>query len=202
MQVNVVMGHDLSTPLAIHEMERIGAEKVFDPAKIVLVPDHFTPNKDVKAAEGCKRMGKGPGNRVSSITTRSERWVLPTPCSPNRGLCCPGDVVVGGDSHTCSYGALNPFATGIGSTDLAAAMLTGCAVAQGARVRRKPVFYGEPQPWVGAKDLIPYAVGSVGVDGALYQAMEFTGEVIDRLSRHGQISPWRTWPRSILSTVS
>jgi 3-isopropylmalate/(R)-2-methylmalate dehydratase large subunit len=187
VQVDVVMGHDLSTPLAIHEMEKIGAKKVFDPAKIVLVPDHFTPNKDVKAAESCKRMREFARQQGIEHYYEIGEMGIAHALLPEQGLVLPGDVVVGGDSHTCSYGALGAFATGIGSTDLAAAMLTG-ALWLKVPESKKFVFCGELRPWVGAKDLILHTIGNVGVDGALYQAMEFTGEAIERLPVAGRLT--------------
>ena len=185
--VDLVMGHDLSTPLAIHEMEKIGAKKVFDPEKIVIVPDHFTPNKDVKAAESCKLLKEFV--RRQGITHYYEvgRMGIAHALLPEKGLVIPGDVVVGGDSHTCTYGALGAFATGVGSTDLAAAMLTGELWLR-VPASRKFIYYGELQDWVDAKDLILFTIGDIGVDGALYEAMEFTGEAIERLPMAGRFT--------------
>ncbi len=187
VQIDVVMGHDLSAPLAIHEMEKIGVKKVFDPQKIVLVPDHFTPNKDIKAAENCKRMREFA--RQQEITHYYEigEMGIAHALLPEKGLVLPGDVVVGGDSHTCSYGAVSAFATGIGSTDLAAAMMTGSLWFR-VPESKKFIFYGTPGPWISAKDLILYTIGDIGVDGALYQAMEFHGEVVGRLSMSGRLT--------------
>lgn len=187
VSIDVIMGHDLSTPLAIHEMEKIGAHKVFDPEKIVLVPDHFTPNKDVKAAESCKRMREFARAQGISHYYEVGEMGIAHALLPEKGLVLPGDVVVGGDSHTCSYGAVGAFATGIGSTDLAAAMLTGSLWLK-VPESVKFVFHGNLQKWVGAKDLILYTIGKIGVDGALYQAMEFTGEVIGRLPMSGRLT--------------
>ena len=186
-RIDVIMGHDLSTPLAIHEMEAIGANKVFDPDKIILVPDHFTPNKDVKAAENCKRMRTFARQQGISHYYEVGEMGIAHALLPEKGLVLPGDVVVGGDSHTCTYGAVGAFATGIGSTDLAAAMLTGQLWFK-VPGSRKFVYHGLLQKWVDAKDLILYTIGDIGVDGALYEAMEFTGEVIGRLPMSGRFT--------------
>jgi len=187
VEIDVIMGHDLSTPLAIHEMEKIGAKKVLDPEKIILVPDHFTPNKDVKAAEACNLVRKFAREQGVSHYYEVGEMGIAHAFLPEQGLVVPGDVVVGGDSHSCSYGAVGAFATGIGSTDLAAAMLTGSLWLK-VPESMKFVFYGRLQPWVGAKDLILYTIGQIGVDGALYQAMEFTGEVAARLPMAGRLT--------------
>jgi len=173
--IDLIMGHDLSTPLAIHEMERIGADKVFDPEKIVLVPDHFTPNKDIKAAEACKRMREFAKQQGISHYYEVGEMGISHALLPEKGLVLPGDVVVGGDSHTCTYGALGAFATGVGSTDLAAAMVTGELWFKVPK-STKFVYYGKRQKWVSGKDLILYTIGDIGVDGVLYGAMEFVGE--------------------------
>lgn len=186
-RVDVIMGHDLSTPLAIHEMEAIGAKKVFDPDRIVLVPDHFTPNKDVRAAENCKRMRKFAGQQGISHYYEVGEMGIAHALLPEKGLVLPGDVVVGGDSHTCTYGAVGAFATGIGSTDLAAAMLMGQLWFR-VPGSRKYIYHGTLQKWVDAKDLILYTIGDIGVDGALYNAMEFTGEVIGHMPMSGRFT--------------
>lgn len=187
VSVDVIMGHDLSTPLAVHEMEKIGAKKVFDPEKIVLIPDHFTPNKDVKAAESCKRMREFAKQQNIPHFYEVGEMGIAHAFLPEQGLVVPGDVIVGGDSHTCSYGAVGAFATGIGSTDLAAAMLTGSLWLK-VPESMKLIFRGQLRHWVGAKDLILHVIGDIGVDGALYMAMEFTGEVIDGLSVSGRLT--------------
>lgn len=185
--IDVIMGHDLSTPLAIHEMERIGAKKVFDPGKIVLVPDHFTPNKDVKAAESCRLMREFARAQGISHYYEVGEMGIAHALLPEKGLVLPGDVIVGGDSHTTTYGAMGAFATGIGSTDLAAAMLTGSLWLK-VPESRKFVYNGRLPKWVDAKDLILFTIGDIGVDGALYQAMEFSGETIDRLPMSGRLT--------------
>jgi 3-isopropylmalate/(R)-2-methylmalate dehydratase large subunit len=187
VRVDVVMGHDLSAPLAIHEMAKIGAKRVFDPEKIVLVPDHFAPNKDVKAAENCKRMREFARQQGIEHYYEIGEMGIAHALLPEKGLVLPGDLVVGGDSHTCSYGAVGAFATGIGSTDLAAAMLTGSLWLK-VPESKMFLFYGTFRPWVDAKDLILHTIGDIGVDGALYQAMEFAGEVIDRLPMSGRFT--------------
>jgi 3-isopropylmalate/(R)-2-methylmalate dehydratase large subunit len=186
-RIDVIMGHDLSTPLAIHEMEAIGADRVFDPDRIVLVPDHFTPNKDIRAAENCKRMRTFARQQGISHYYEVGEMGIAHALLPEKGLVLPGDVVVGGDSHTCTYGAVGAFATGIGSTDLAAAMLTGELWFK-VPASRKFIYHGKLQPWVEAKDLILYTIGDIGVDGALYEAMEFTGEVVRRLPMSGRFT--------------
>lgn len=187
VRLDVIMGHDLSTPLAIHEMEKIGAKRVCDPAKIVLVPDHFTPNKDVKAAEACKRLREFAREQGISQYYEIGRMGIAHALLPEQGLVVPGDVVVGGDSHSCSYGAVGAFATGIGSTDLAGAMLTG-SIWLKVPESMKLIITGKLQKWVSAKDLILHIIGDIGVDGALYMAMEFAGGVVDRLPMAGRLT--------------
>jgi 3-isopropylmalate/(R)-2-methylmalate dehydratase large subunit len=187
VEVDVIMGHDLSTPLAIHEMEKIGGKKVFDPEKIVLVPDHFTPNKDVKAAEACKGMRDFARAQGISHYFEVGEMGIAHALLPEQGLVVPGDVIVGGDSHSCSYGAVGAFATGIGSTDLAAAMLTGSLWLK-VPESMKLVLTGELQGWVSAKDLILHIIGDIGVDGALYMAMEFSGDTIENLPMSGRLT--------------
>jgi 3-isopropylmalate/(R)-2-methylmalate dehydratase large subunit len=186
-KIDIVMGHDLSTPLAIDELERIGADKVFDPEKIVLVPDHFTPNKDISSAENCKRMKEfAKRHQISHYYEVGEMGIAHA-LLPEKGIVLPGDVVVGGDSHTCTYGGLGAFATGVGSSDLAAAMLTGELWFK-VPESMKFVYHGKLPKWVDGKDLILYTIGDIGVDGALYRAMEFTGEVIEQLPMSGRLT--------------
>lgn len=186
-KIDIVMGHDLSIPLAIDELERIGADKVFDRERIVLVPDHFTPNKDITSAENCKRMKEfAKRHRISHYYEVGEMGIAHA-LLPEKGIVLPGDVVVGGDSHTCTYGGLGAFATGVGSTDLAAAMLTGELWFK-VPESMKFVYHGKLPKWVDGKDLILYTIGDIGVDGALYRAMEFTGEVIEQLPMSGRLT--------------
>jgi len=179
--VDLTLANDITGPLAIKVFESTCINKVFDPEKIALVMDHFTPNKDIKSAEQvriCREFAKKYGIKhyYEGGACGIEHALL-----PELGLVVPGDVVIGADSHTCTYGALSAFATGVGSTDLAAAWITGKTWFKVPETI-KFVYYGKLKPWVTGKDLILYTIGDVGVDGALYKAMEFTGEVIERLS--------------------
>ena len=186
-KIDIVMGHDLSVPAAIDELERIGADRVFDREKIVLVPDHFAPSKDVKSAESCKRMKDfAKRYRISHYYEVGEMGIAHA-LLPEKGIVLPGDVVVGGDSHTCTYGGLGAFATGVGSSDLAAAMLTGGLWFK-VPESMKFVYYGKLQKWVDGKDLILYTIGDIGVDGALYRAMEFSGDAVEELSMSGRLT--------------
>jgi 3-isopropylmalate/(R)-2-methylmalate dehydratase large subunit len=186
-RVDIVMGHDLSSPLAIQEIERIGVDTVFDREKIVFIPDHSTPNKDVESAENCKRMKEfAKRHHISHYYEVGEMGISHT-FLPDKGIVLPGDVVVGGDSHTCTYGGLGAFATGVGSSDLAAAMLAGELWFK-VPESMKFVYYGKLQKWVDGKDLILYTIGNIGVDGALYKAMEFTGETIEQLPMAGRLT--------------
>jgi 3-isopropylmalate/(R)-2-methylmalate dehydratase large subunit len=180
-RVDVVLGNDVTAPVAISEFEKLGKEEVYDREKIVLVPDHFAPNKDIKSAEQCKIMrefarAKGIKNYFEIGQMGIEHCLL-----PEQGLVLPGDVIIGADSHTCTYGALGAFATGVGSTDMAAAMATGEAWFKVPETI-KFVYYGKLPAWVGGKDLILHTIGDIGVDGARYMAMEFCGEAISSLS--------------------
>jgi 3-isopropylmalate/(R)-2-methylmalate dehydratase large subunit len=186
-KIDIVMGHDLSVPPAIEELERIGADRVFDKEKIVIVPDHFTPNKDVKSAENCKQMKEFARRHQISHYYEVGEMGIAHALLPEKGIVLPGDVVVGGDSHTCTYGGLGAFATGVGSSDLAAAILTGELWFK-VPESMKFVYHGKLQKWVDGKDLILYTIGDIGVDGALYRAMEFTGEVIDQLPMSGRLT--------------
>jgi len=179
--VDLTLANDITAPLAIKVFESTCINKVFDPEKIALVMDHFTPNKDIKSAEQvriCREFAKKYGIKhyYEGGVCGIEHALL-----PELGLIVPGDVVIGADSHTCTYGALSAFATGVGSTDLAAAWITGKTWFKVPETI-KFVYYGKLKPWVAGKDLILYTIGDIGVDGALYKSMEFTGEVIERLS--------------------
>ncbi len=178
-KVDVILANDITAPIAIREFRRIGVKKVFDPKKIVLVADHFVPNKDIASAEQTKMMrefAKEFGVMFYDVGQMGIEHAL----LPEQGIVLPGDVVVGADSHTCTYGALGAFATGMGSTDIAAAMATG-DIWMKVPTTIKYVFHGKPGKWVGGKDFILYTIGQIGVDGALYASMEFTGEAIDAL---------------------
>ncbi|UCH35009.1 MAG: 3-isopropylmalate dehydratase large subunit [Armatimonadota bacterium] len=178
--LDLLVGNDITAPIAIEQFRRIGAERVFDRDRIVLVPDHSTPNKDINSAQQCLAMRRFAREQHLSRYFEVGRMGIEHALIPEQGLVTAGDCVIGADSHTCTYGALGAFATGVGSTDLAAAMATGetwLRVPESIRF----VFNGRRQPWVGGKDLILYTIGRIGVSGALYQAMEFTGEAIRAL---------------------
>lgn len=186
-RVDIVMGHDLSAPEAIDQLERLGIDRVFDPKRIVLVPDHFTPNKDIPSAESCKRMREFAKRHGITHYFELGEMGISHALLPEKGIVVPGDVVVGGDSHTCTYGALGSFATGVGSSDLAATMLTGELWFK-VPESMKFIYYGNLRKWVDGKDLILYTIGDIGVDGALYRAMEFSGETIERLPMSGRFT--------------
>jgi 3-isopropylmalate/(R)-2-methylmalate dehydratase large subunit len=187
-RLDVVLGNDVTAPVAIREFTALGVNQVFDREKIMLVPDHFTPNKDIKSAEQVKTVKEFA--REYDIVNFFEigRMGIEHCLLPEAGLVLPGDVIIGADSHTCTYGALGAFATGVGSTDMAAAMATGEAWFK-VPSSIKFVFKGTDfNPWVSGKDLILYAIGDIGVDGALYHAMEFTGEGIEAQSMDSRFS--------------
>jgi len=178
--LDLALGHALTAPIAILEFEKIGAECVFDRDKIALVPDHYTPAKDIKSAQQVKEMRDFA--RKQGITHFFEigRVGIEHALLPDEGLVLPGDAVIGADSHTCTYGAIGAFSTGVGSTDLAAAMALGeCWFRVPETIRF--VYHGERRKWVGGKDLILHTIGRIGVDGALYCSMEFAGETIRAL---------------------
>ena len=180
VRVDLVMANDITAPIAITEFERIGVAKVFDPERVVLVADHFVPNKDIPSAEQAKLMrefAREQGVVYFEVGSGGIEHVL----LPEKGLVLPGDVIVGADSHTCTYGALGAFATGMGSTDFACAMATG-EVWMKVPPSLKLVYHGRARQWVSGKDLVLYTIGDIGVDGARYAAMEFCGEAIDSLS--------------------
>ncbi len=186
-RVDVALANDVTAPIAINEFEKLGQEKVFDPERVILVPDHFTPNKDIKSAQQTKMMRDFARRQGLTNYFEQGRVGIEHVLLPEQGLVLPGDLVIGADSHTCTYGALGAFATGVGSTDLAAAMATGKAWFKVPETI-KFVYYGQLGPWVGGKDLILYTIGKIGVDGALYQAMEMTGEVIEQLPMYGRMT--------------
>jgi 3-isopropylmalate/(R)-2-methylmalate dehydratase large subunit len=179
--VDLILANDITAPLAIEQFRQAGCTTLFDKHKVVFVLDHFAPNKDIPSAEQCRYVREFA--REQNVTNFFEGGDMGVEHAllPEKGMIKPGQVIIGADSHTCTYGALGAFATGVGSTDVAAAMITG---ETWFRVPEsiKLVFNGRMQPWVGGKDLILRVIGDIGVDGALYSAMEFTGEVISRLS--------------------
>ncbi|MCL0041693.1 3-isopropylmalate dehydratase large subunit [Peptococcaceae bacterium] len=180
-KVDLVLGNDITAPLAIKEFRKIGIDKVFDKKRVVLVPDHFTPNKDIKSAEQCKFMREFVREQELEFYYEVGRMGIEHCLLPEEGLVGPGQVIIGADSHTCTYGALGAFSTGVGSTDLAAAMALGETWFK-VPESLKFIYYGNLPRWVSGKDLILYTIGKIGVDGALYRAMEFTGPVIEELS--------------------
>ncbi|MDI3519742.1 MAG: 3-isopropylmalate/(R)-2-methylmalate dehydratase large subunit [Caldanaerobacter sp.] len=176
IDVDMVLGNDITAPVAIKEFEKIGVDKVFDNTKIALVPDHFVPSKDIKSAEQVNVMRKFAKKYNIVNFFEVGRMGIEHALLPEQGLVLPGDVVIGADSHTCTYGALTCFATGVGSTDMAAAMATGKAWFKVPEAI-KFVLKGNLGKWVSGKDVILYIIGKIGVDGALYKSMEFTGNI-------------------------
>ncbi|PKN05617.1 MAG: 3-isopropylmalate dehydratase large subunit [Deltaproteobacteria bacterium HGW-Deltaproteobacteria-9] len=186
-RVDIALGNDITAPIAIKEFRKAGGKKVFDKDKVALVLDHFTPNKDINSAMQCKFVREFA--REQNITHFYEGGNVGVEHAllPEAGIVLPGDLVVGADSHTCTYGGLGAFATGVGSTDLAAAMLTGelwFKVPQSMKF----IITGSLQKWVSGKDLILNIIGRIGVDGALYKAMEFAGQTIDQLPMADRLS--------------
>jgi len=191
VEVDIVLSNDITAPIAIREFEKLGGEegapRVFDPQRVVMVADHFAPNKDIKSAEQCLAMRRFARAQELPHHFDVGDMGIEHVLLPERGLVVPGDVVVGADSHTCTYGALGAFATGMGSTDIAVAMATGktwMRVPETIRIE----YRGELQPWVGGKDLILHTIGQIGVSGALYKAIEFGGPVADGLSMDGRFT--------------
>ena len=178
--VDIALGNDITAPLAISEFERAGMEEVFDRRKVVLVPDHFTPNKDIRSAEQSKILRDFARKQGLTHYYEVGRVGIEHALLPEQGVVVPGDLVIGADSHTCTYGALGAFATGVGSTDLAFAMATGKVWLKVPSTIRL-VWSGALGPWVGGKDMILKMIGEIGVDGALYRAMELTGDTIRSL---------------------
>ena len=179
--LSLVLGNDITSPVAIKEMDKMKVEGVFDKDKIALVPDHFVPNKDIKSAEHCKCVREFA--RKNDITNYFEvgEMGIEHALLPEKGLTVAGDVIIGADSHTCTYGALGAFSTGVGSTDMAAGMATGKAWFK-VPSAVKFVLTGKPAKWVSGKDIILHIIGMIGVDGALYRSMEFVGDGIAYLS--------------------
>ncbi|NLK28029.1 MAG: 3-isopropylmalate dehydratase large subunit, partial [Clostridiales bacterium] len=179
--LDLVLGNDVTAPVAIREMEKMKIKKVFDKDKIALVPDHFTPNKDIKSAEHCKCMREFAYDQNITNYFEIGEMGIEHALLPEKGLVVAGDVVIGADSHTCTYGALGAFSTGVGSTDMAAGMATGKAWFK-VPAALKFVLTGSPAKWVSGKDIILHIIGMIGVDGALYKSMEFVGDGIANLS--------------------
>ena len=186
-KLNLVLGNDITAPVAINEFNRMGATKVFDPAKIALIPDHFVPNKDIKAATLAKQMREFA--RAQHIVHYYEvgRVGIEHALLPEQGLVAPGEVIIGADSHTCTYGAVGAFSTGVGSTDMGVGMATGeCWFKVPEAI--KVVLTGKMKPWVSGKDVILHLIGEIGVDGALYQSLEFTGDGVKEIPMDGRLT--------------
>ncbi len=180
-KLDLVLGNDITSPVAIKEMDRFTVKGVFDKDKIALVPDHFAPNKDIKSAEHCKCVREfARKNQITHYYEVGEMGIEHA-LLPEKGLTVAGDVIIGADSHTCTYGALGAFSTGVGSTDMAAGMATGKAWFKVPGAIRFHLTGSLPQ-WVSGKDVILHIIGMIGVDGALYKSMEFTGDGIASLS--------------------
>jgi 3-isopropylmalate/(R)-2-methylmalate dehydratase large subunit len=186
-KVDIALGNDITAPLAIKAFHDVGAKKVFDPERVVLVCDHFSPNKDIPSAIQCQTVRRFAREQQLKHFYEGGEMGVEHALLPEKGIVVPGDVVIGADSHTCTYGALGAFASGVGSTDLAAAMATGeCWLKVPESMRFE--YTGQLQTWVTGKDLILMTIGDIGVDGANYRAMEFTGETIAALPMADRLS--------------
>ncbi|RJP30240.1 MAG: 3-isopropylmalate dehydratase large subunit [Actinobacteria bacterium] len=186
-RVDLVLANDITAPLAIEAFRAMGAKQVFDPARVVLVPDHFAPARDILAAENCAMIRDFARELGLEHYYEVGRVGIEHVLLPEEGLVLPGELIVGADSHTCTYGALGAFSTGMGSTDAAMAMALGevwLRVPESMRL----VYGGELAPWVGGKDLILHTIGRIGVDGARYRSMEFCGPAIEALSMQGRFT--------------
>lgn len=186
-RVDITLANDITGPVAINEFRRIGVEKVFDSERVVFVPDHFTPNKDIKSAQNAKLIREFAKEQGLKNYFEVGRLGIEHTLLPDQGIVGPGDLVIGADSHTCTYGAIGAFSTGVGSTDLA------CAMASGETWFKVPetikvVFNGKLNKWVSGKDLILHLIGDIGVDGALYKSLEISGSAIDNLSIDGRFT--------------
>jgi 3-isopropylmalate/(R)-2-methylmalate dehydratase large subunit len=180
VKIDLALANDITAPIAIKILEEAGVESVFDPDKIALVADHFVPNKDIKSAIQTQILRRFARKHQITHFFELGEMGIEHALLPEQGMALPGELVVGADSHTCTYGALGAFSTGMGSTDIAAAMITGEAWLK-IPESIKFVYSGKLRKWVGGKDLILYTIGEIGVDGALYKAMEFTGDTITSL---------------------
>ena len=180
-KLDIILGNDVTTPVAVNEFKRIGVNRVYDEDKVVLVMDHFTPNKDIKSAEQCKKCREFAQNMNITHYFDVGKMGVEHCLLPEKGLVTAGEVIIGADSHTCTYGALGAFATGIGSTDMA------CGMASGMAWFKVPgaiqfILSGKPGKWISGKDVILHIIGMIGVDGALYKSMEYVGDGIEYLS--------------------
>ncbi len=179
--LDLVLGNDVTTPVAIHEMEKFNKKEVFDKTKIALVMDHFTPNKDIKSAEHCKCVRQfSAANEIKNFFDVGSMGIEHA-LLPEKGLIVAGETCIGADSHTCTYGALGAFSTGVGSTDMAAGMVTGKAWFKVPSAIKFNIV-GEKAPYISGKDVILHIIGMIGVDGALYKSMEFVGDSIKNLT--------------------
>ena len=186
-KLDLVLGNDITAPVAINEFTKMGATTVFDPAKIALVPDHFVPNKDIKSAAMAKQMRDFAKAQHIVHYYEVGRAGIEHALLPEQGVVAPGEVIIGADSHTCTYGAVGAFSTGVGSTDMAVGMATGeCWFKVPEAV--KVVLKGRMKPWVSGKDVILHLIGEIGVDGALYQSLEFTGEGVREIDMDGRLT--------------
>jgi len=186
-KVDITLANDITGPVAINEFKKIGVDKVFDKERVVFVPDHFTPNKDIKSAQNAKQIREFAKEQELKHYFEVGRLGIEHTLLPDQGIVGPGDLVIGADSHTCTYGALGAFSTGVGSTDLA------CAMASGETWFKVPetikvIFNGKLNKWVSGKDLVLHLIGDIGVDGALYKSLEITGSAIDELSIDGRFT--------------
>ncbi len=186
-RVDLLLGNDITAPIAIKEFKELGINTVFDNEKIALIPDHFTPNKDIKSAEQVKMLRDFAHKFAITHFYDVGRVGVEHALLPELGLVRPGMCIIGADSHTCTYGAFGAFSTGVGSTDMAAAMATGKAWFK-VPESIKFIVHGTLQPYVSAKDIILHIIGDVGVDGALYRSMEFVGDTIAELSMEGRMT--------------
>jgi 3-isopropylmalate/(R)-2-methylmalate dehydratase large subunit len=181
VRVDLALANDITAPLAIRVFEELGAEKVFDRNRIALVPDHFVPNKDIPSALQAKMMAEFARRHQITHYFEAGEAGIEHVILPEKGLVLPGDLVIGADSHTCTYGALGAFSAGVGSTDLGVIMATGRTWLKVPPTIRL-IYRGQRRAWVGGKDLILHTIGLLGVEGAVYKALQFTGEVIEGLS--------------------
>ena len=186
-RVDLALSNDITAPLAINAFRLLGVNRVFDSSKIVMIPDHFCPNKDIKSAEQAKMMREFAKEQKIIYFEVGQKMGIEHVLLPEQGFVLPGQVIVGADSHTCTYGALGAFATGMGSTDIAVAMATG-EIWMKVPTTIKITYCGKLPKWIGGKDLILYTIGKIGIDGALYSAMEFTGDAIEELPMSGRFT--------------
>ncbi len=185
--VDLVLANDITAPISIKEFEKTGARDVFDRDRVAFIPDHFAPQKDIKAAEQCKMLREFSHAHDLGLYFEVGRMGVEHALLPEQGIVVPGDLVIGADSHTCTYGALGAFSTGVGSTDVASAMATGKCWFR-VPESMKFIYYGKLNRWVSGKDLILHTIGDTGVDGALYRSMEFEGETIETLPMSGRLT--------------